>query len=342
METILVTGAAGFVGARTCSLLLQRGYSVVGIDNMSSYYDVELKKYRVREIEIAATASALSRAGNKLKRALIGKFTFEVLNIEDINQLGNLFRKHKFKAVIHLAARAGVRASIEAPASYVATNTQGSANILECMRLSRVLKLVLASTSSLYRGKTVPFKETDPVEAIASPYAASKRAAEILAESYSHHYGIDVTILRYFSVYGPAGRPDMAPLRIINWIDRGHPVKINGSGLQRRDFTYIDDVAHATVLALKQVRFKVLNIGAGNRPTSILDFIKKAEAALGKRATIEFQPQNLADADLTWADNALATEVLGWRPMVSLDDGIQRTVDWFTTNIKVARRCLAK
>ena len=243
MKTILLTGAAGFIAARTGELLLQKGFRVEGLDNMNDYYDVRLKRYRLGRLKAHRN------------------FSFHLCDIEDRPALGRIFKKHRFDAVLNLAARAGVRYSLVDPYVYMTTNAEGTLNLLERCREHGVKKFILASTSSLYAGQKLPFKESLAVSTPISPYAASKKAAEEMAYVYHYLYGIDVTILRYFTVYGPAGRPDMSPFRFIKWIAEGTPIRLYGDGSQSRDFTYVDDIARGTVLALKKTGYKIINLG---------------------------------------------------------------------------------
>jgi len=311
---VLVTGCAGFIGAKTCSLLLEEGHNVVGIDNLNDYYDVRLKHYRLDGIR------------------QFSRFSFFEVDVEDNVALGKLFNVHKFDAVINLAARAGVRYSMENPRIYLRTNVEGTLNLLECMKTHRVAKLILASTSSLYAGQEMPFLETLPVNTPISPYAASKKAAEALAYTYHHLYDIDVSVLRYFTVYGPAGRPDMSPFRFIQWIDSGRAIQLFGDGSQRRDFTYVDDIAHGTILALRRVGYEVFNLGGGNNPVSIKDMIAAFETHLGKKANIAYKPFHDADMKETWANIEKARKQLGWEPKVMPVEGFRRTVEWHREN----------
>ena len=225
MNSYLVTGAAGFIASRVAQFLVEAGNTVVGVDNLNNYYDVELKRHR------------LDRLG------ALDNFEFFEMDIEDRFSLRNLFQNHRFDAVLNLAARAGVRYSIEDPHVYLSTNVVGNLNLLEEMQHAAVKKYVLASTSSLYAGQPMPFLETLSVNEPISPYAASKKSAEAMAYAYHHLYDIDVSVVRYFTVYGPAGRPDMSYFRFISWIDHQQPIQIYGDGTQSRDFTYVDDIA---------------------------------------------------------------------------------------------------
>jgi nucleoside-diphosphate-sugar epimerase len=313
-KEVLVTGAAGFIGRRTAELLLRQGRKVVGIDNMNDYYDPRLKHHRVEQLG-----------------ALPG-FTFYPVDIENLSALDTLFVEHDIGGVINLAARAGVRYSIRNPHVYMSTNAAGTLNLLETMRAHNVKKFVLASTSSLYAGQPMPFTEELPVNSPISPYAASKKAAEMMAYTYHHLFGIDVTILRYFTVYGPAGRPDMSVFRFIRWIDEGGELTLYGDGSQRRDFTYVDDIAEGTIRALKPLGFEIINLG-NSHPHSMNELIRLIEEGLGKKARIARLPVHPTDMDATWADIGKAERLLTWKPEVPLDEGVRRTVAWYLDNL---------
>ena len=318
MKKILLTGAAGFIGAKTAELLLKEGSFVVGLDNLNDYYEPRLKNYR---IDLLKTHE---------------KFVFLKMDIEDLSGLKKLFEKYEFDAVINLAARAGVRYSMENPFIYFSTNTQGTLNLLECCRAHQVKKFVLASTSSLYAGQEMPFKETLPVNTPISPYAASKKAAEATCYTYHYLYGIDVSIVRYFTVYGPAGRPDMAIYRFIKWIDEGTPLQVFGDGSQSRDFTYVDDIAAGTVKSLKKVGYEIINLG-GHKPHKLSYVIQLIEKELGKKAKIENFPFHKADMMATYADVNKAASLLEWNAKISLEEGVKRCVDWYISNTEYAK-----
>ena len=266
MSSYLVTGAAGFIAAKVCEQLLAAGHSVVGVDNLNDYYDVRLKDYRLSRLLMSASKehgagslklgtdprkSIYARTPGSLLPApcLNGRFSFYPIDIEDAGLLEAVFAAHKFDAVFNLAARAGVRYSLEFPELYRRTNILGEENVLKCQVKYGVKKHVLASSSSVYAGCPMPFVESAELGQMQSPYAETKRAAELLAKEYHEMHGIDVTVLRYFTVFGPAGRPDMAPFRFIKWIDEGTPITLFGDGSQARDFTYVDDIARGTILA---------------------------------------------------------------------------------------------
>ncbi len=313
-QTVLVTGAAGFIGWKTARMILEGGFNVVGIDNMNHYYDVKLKEWRKKDLE------------------KYENFRFFEVDIENLGALRVLFDSFEFDAVVNLAARAGVRYSMENPHVYLQTNAQGTLNLLEMMKDKGIKKMVLASTSSLYAGQPMPFKETLPVNTPISPYAASKKAAEVMAYTYHYLYNMDITVVRYFTVYGPAGRPDMSIFRFIKWIDEGTPIKLFGDGSQARDFTYVDDIARGTVLAMKPVGYEIINLGGGKNPISLKTIIQKIEDLLGKKAKIEYKPFHKADMKETWADIEKAEKLLGWKPEIDIDEGLKRTVQWYVEN----------
>ena len=313
MSNYLVTGCAGFIASKVTELLLSQGHEVTGIDNINDAYDPRLKHWRLGQIK--------GNAG----------FTFHRLDICDGDRLKNVFNQG-FDAVINLAARAGVRQSVENPWVYFETNVTGTLNLLDLCRKHEVGKFVLASTSSLYGANNPqPFQEDANTNGPLSPYAASKKAAEVLCYTYHYLYGIDVTIPRYFTVYGPAGRPDMSLFRFVQWISKGVPVTVFGDGQQSRDFTYVDDIARGTVAALKPVGYEVVNLGS-DRPAVLMDTIKTIEQMLEEKANIEFQPAHAADVLATWANISKAKSLLEWQPQTTLNQGIQNLVDWYQAN----------
>lgn len=315
MRTILLTGVAGFIGARTATFLLKKKNTrVIGVDNLNDYYDVRLKNYRLKELKKNTN------------------FIFHKIDIENIKAIETLFKKYNFDAVINLAARAGVRYSLENPHIYCTTNANGTLNLLESCRTHKVKKFVLASTSSLYAGQNMPFIETLPVNTPISPYAASKKAAEAMCYTYHYLFNIDITVVRYFTVFGPAGRPDMCIFRFIKWIDEGEPLELFGDGTQSRDFTYVDDIAKGTIKALKKVRFETINLGGGQRPITLNTTIQLIEKYLGKKATIKKFPFPKTDIKSTWADIHKAHTLLKWQPTVTLEKGIHKSVKWYLEN----------
>lgn len=337
-RTYLVTGAAGFIGAEVCAQLLRAGHRVVGVDNLNDYYDPRLKDWRLarlleREFTLAEEAGRSAFAANDQPVTNpAGTFTFHFLDIENLPALEALFAAHAFDAVINLAARAGVRYSLINPHVYLSTNAQGTLNLLECQRRHGVKKQVLASTSSLYAGCPMPFTEDQPVNQPLSPYAASKKAAEAMAYSYHHLHGLDITVVRYFTVFGPAGRPDMAPFRFVKWIAEGTPITLYGDGSQARDFTYVADIARGTILATRALGYEVINLGGGNAPVTLNTVIGWLEAGLGRPAVIDRQDFQAVDMLETSADITKAARLLDWRPAISPAEGFQRTVAWYQAN----------
>jgi len=313
MTTYLVTGCAGFIANEVASQLIDSGAKVVGIDNVNDYYDVRLKQYRLERLQSFGP----------------DQFEFVQGDIEDSPTLAEMFEKHCFDGVLNLAARAGVRYSMENPHVYMTTNAMGSLNLLDQMQRHGVKKYVLASTSSLYAGQPMPFVETLPVNTPISPYAASKKAAEAMAYAYHHLYEMDISICRYFTVYGPAGRPDMCIFRFIKWIDEGTPIELFGDGEQSRDFTYVSDIAAGTIAALKPVGYEIINLGGGGTPVSLNTIIEMLEQRLGKKAKIENKTFHKADIKTTSADISKARDLLGWTPKVDLDAGIDASVAWY-------------
>ncbi len=310
---ILVTGCAGFIGSKVAENLLKENHFVIGIDNMNNYYDVRLKKFRV----------------NNLKT--YDNFAFYEGDIENKEFLEKIFKNHKIDVVINEAARAGVRASIENPYIYMTTNAIGTLNLLELMVKYNIEKFILASTSSLYAGLKMPFTEDLPVNTPISPYAASKKAAESLAYTYHYLYDIDVTIFRYFTVYGPAGRPDMSIFRFIYKILKNEEIEVYGDGSQSRDFTYIDDIARGTILGIKSLGYEIINLGSDS-PHTLKEVISLIEKYTGKKAKIKYKDFHKADMKATWANIEKAKKLLNWEPKTSLEEGIKHTVEWFYKN----------
>ena len=309
MKKVLLTGVAGLIGSKTAEFLLEAGVEVIGIDNLNDYYDVSLKEWRLAQIQNP-------------------KFTFIKIDIEDKKALEKLFSEHKFDVVFNLAARAGVRYSMENPDVYMSTNAQGTLNLLECMKMHKVKKFVLASTSSLYAGQPMPFLETLPVNTPISPYAASKKAAEVMAYTYHYLYKIDVSVVRYFTVYGPAGRPDMSPYIFADSLLKEKELPVFGDGTQSRDFTFVDDIARGTILAGKELGYEIINLGGGNNPYTLKQMIEIMEKFSGKKAKLKYSSKIAADMDVTWADISKAKKLLGWEPKVGFEEGIEKLMHW--------------
>lgn len=317
--SILVTGCAGFIASKVTEQLLREGQRVVGVDNLNNAYAPRIKEWRLAQLQ--------------KKPGLV----FHHLDISDREGMAAIFRENRFEAVINLAARAGVRQSVLEPQLYYATNQDGTLNLLELCRQHEVKKFVLASTSSLYGSHNPrPFREDADTSRPLSPYAASKKAAETLCYVYHYLHGLDITVLRYFTVYGPAGRPDMSVFRFVRWIAEGDPLTVFGDGLQERDFTYVDDIARGTIRGLKPVGFDVINLGS-DHPVRLKYVIQTLEDLLGKKAKIRFQPAHPADVAATWADIAKARSLLQWAPEVTIEQGLEQAVRWYATNRDWAR-----
>lgn len=317
MKTYILTGAAGFIGSRVADLLIEGGDRVVGLDNLNDAYDVRLKKWRLTRL---------------LEQP---QFVFHQVDIQDRESLDGVFEKHastKPDAVINLAARAGVRQSVENPWVYIDTNATGTLNLLEQCRTRGIGKFVLASTSSLYGAHNpMPFSEDADTSRPLSPYAASKKAAETMAYTYHYLYGTDVTVLRFFTVYGPAGRPDMSLFRFVQSVSESRSVPIYGDGKQSRDFTYVDDIARGAIAALRPLGYEVINLGS-DTPVVLLDALAMVEEFVGKKALIETLGMHKSDVPATWANISRAEKLLGWRPQVEMREGIRRLVNWYTDN----------
>jgi UDP-glucuronate 4-epimerase len=316
MAHYLVTGAAGFIASRVTEMLIEQGHSFTGVDNLNDAYDVRMKEHRLRNLQ-----------------ALPG-FTFQKL---DISQRASLENLPTFEAVINLAARAGVRASVEDPWAFIETNVIGTLNLLELCRSKGIRKFILASTSSIYGAKApIPTPETADSNHPLQPYAASKKAAEVLCHSYHALYGIDVSVVRYFTVYGPAGRPDMSMFRFTRWISEGEPLHLYGDGEQSRGFTYLDDIARGTLAALKPLGYETINLG-GHEVITINALITLLEQRIGRKALIERHPPNQADMLTNHADVTKARILLGWQPQVGLTEGLTRLVNWYHTECEWVR-----
>ncbi len=314
----LLTGAAGFIASQVSKQLLNQGDQVVGLDNLNDYYDARLKIWRLEQLKAHTNAE---------------NFTFVELDIEDQTKLSDLFQsKGPFDAILNLAARAGVRYSMENPHVYFSTNAEGTLNLLDCMQTQGCNKLVLASTSSVYAGQKIPFSEDMAVNEPLSPYAVSKKAAELMAYSYHNLYQIDVSVLRYFTVFGPAGRPDMSPYRFIKWIAEEETIQMFGDGSQLRDFTYVDDITLGTIAAIKDVGYEIINLGGGRNPVSLNNLISRLEELIGKKAKIDYKPFQVADLMETQADISKAKRLLDWEPQVSIEEGLKKSVNWYMDN----------
>lgn len=320
MEKYLVTGVAGFIANKVAEMLLEAGHQVIGLDNMNDAYDVRIKEYRL----------------NRLSR--YPEFKFHLQDIAEKDAILDLATEVEgAKAVINLAARAGVRASVENPWVYVDTNTTGTLNLLELCLRADIPKMVLASTSSIYgENAPLPTPETAGSSLPLQPYAASKKGAEAMTHAYHFLHGVDVTVVRYFTVYGPAGRPDMVMFRFAKWLIEGKPLHLNGDGSQSRGFTYLDDIARGTIQALRPLGYEIINLG-GHEAITIRDLISLLEEVTGKQAEIIQRPFPKADMRANQADTQKAEELLGWQPEVPLREGVTRMVQWYLDNREWAK-----
>jgi UDP-glucuronate 4-epimerase len=308
MADYLVTGAAGFIGSRVSEMLIEQGHSVTGVDNMNHAYDVRMKEYRLRKLQA------------------IDGFTFQKLDISDRAAVAKL---PACDAIINLAARAGVRDSVEDPRAFMETNLNGTLNLLELARQRNIKKFVQASTAGIYGANPpLPTPETAESDHPLQPYAASKKAVEVLCHAYHFMHDLDVTIFRYFTVYGPAGRPDMVMFRFAKWIADGQPVHLNGTGEQSRGFTYLDDIARGTILGLQPMGYEIINLG-GHETITINRMIEMLEELTGKTAQVEHHPMHRADILSNWADISKAKRLLGWEPQVDLVNGMRCLVEWY-------------
>ena len=326
----LVTGCAGFIASKVTEQLLQSGHIVVGVDNLNDAYDPCLKHWRLAQLRSHPA------------------FRFHQLDITDRDAINRLFQadareadsdsveERPYSAVVNLAARAGVQPSVENPGVYYQANCDGTLSLLEACRTHGVKKFLLASTSSLYGSRNpLPYCENADTNRPLSPYAASKKAAEVLAYTYHHLHHIDVSIVRYFTVYGPAGRPDMSIFRFIRRIAEGESIVLFGDGTQQRDFTYVDDIARGTVAALQPLGFEVMNLG-GDRPVALSAVIDQIAAMVGHSPRFDRRPVHPADVPATWADISKARRLLNWTPAVSVEEGLCRSVEWYRANRDVA------
>lgn len=318
METILVTGAAGFIGSQTSKSLLEAGYSVIGIDDLNDYYDPTLKAARLDWLKP------------------YNKFTFYKQDFRDLEATRKIFAQHKIDRICHLGARAGVRASLDNPFIYEDTNVRGTLNLLELAKEFGIQYFVLASTSSVYGGNTkIPFAEIDPVDKPISPYAATKKACELLLHTYHHIYNIKGIVLRFFTVYGPWGRPDMALFKFTDAIMHDKPIQVYNKGNHRRDFTYVEDIVAGVTSALRQdYDYEIINLG-NSHSEELMYFIECIEKELNKTAIREYLPMQAGDVEETYADISKAKELLGFEPKTRIETGVHNFIQWYKEYYKV-------
>jgi len=309
----LVTGGAGFIGSHVCERLLTAGHAVWALDDLNDFYDPALKRRNLAEIQ-----------------GLGKPFVFCEGDVADQSCVERMFKAAPFDQVIHLAARAGIRPSLAAPALYQRVNVEGTANILEAARAGGVVKLILASSSSVYGvNSKIPFVESDPVFAPISPYAASKLACEALGHVYHHVYGMDIVMLRFFTVYGPRQRPDLVIHKFARLIAAGRPIELFGDGSSARDYTYVTDIVDGIMACVSQTfGYEIFNLG-GSNPAKLSHLVQLLEAALGKKALVERKPDQPGDVPQTWADISKSAQRLGYAPKVRIEEGIPLFVEWF-------------
>ena len=333
MKNILVTGAAGFIGFHLAQLLAERGFEVVGIDNINDYYDIDLKYDRLGELGIKKEEAQVFHSS--VQSTKFKNFSFVRVNLEDRENLPEIFIKNGFHTVCNLAAQAGVRYSLENPEAYVDSNVTGFLNILECCRHNKVEHLIYASSSSVYgQNKKVPFSVDDNVDHPISLYAATKKSNELMAHTYSHLYDFDTTGLRFFTVYGPWGRPDMAMFLFTDAISTGERIKVFNNGDLERDFTYIDDIVQGVLKIVenheisKEGKDTLYNIG-NSEPVKLLDFINEIENHLGVKAEKEMLPMQPGDVNRTWADVDTLKNDFGYSPNTPIGQGVKNFVEWY-------------
>lgn len=326
MAKVLVTGGAGFIGSHVSRALLENGDEVVILDNFNDYYDPKIKERNVAGLAGEEADVALGRSGRGVKL-----YRMDICDAEGVRAV---FEKEKFDKVVHLAARAGVRPSIQNPKLYDEVNIGGTVNLLEAARAQNVPHFVFASSSSVYgESKDIPFSEDQAVDHPISPYAATKRAGEMFCENYSRLFGLKVTCLRFFTVYGPAGRPDMAPYLFTEAVWSGRPIRRFGDGTSRRDYTYVDDIVSGVVAATNNpFDFEIINLG-NHQTVSLNDFIKAIEEILNKKAVIEQHPTQPGDVPLTYANIEKAQKLLNYHPQTDIKHGMAKFIDWYLKNI---------
>ena len=319
MNKILITGAVGFIGFHTTKRLLEQGLQILGVDNIDNSYDITLKEYRL----------SILRSYNN--------FTFYKQDIANINKLKKIFSQNKIDKIIHLAGKAGVRKSLEEPQEYINSNILGTLNLLELTKEYKISNFINASSSSVYGENEIPFIENNCINKISSPYGVSKRAAELLTYTYHLNYNLNIINLRFFTVYGPVGRPDMSIFKFIKLIDDNKPIHIFGTGEQTRSFTFIDDIVNGIIKALELIDFEIINLG-NNKRYSVNHLINTIEKELKKKAKLIYKEINKLDMADTLPDIQKAKKILNWVPEIDLNDGITKTVEWHIKNKKLVRK----
>jgi UDP-glucuronate 4-epimerase len=336
-KKILVTGSAGFIGFHLTKRLIEEGNEVIGMDNINAYYDVRLKLARLKETGVEQNEIEY---GELLQSKTHEKYHFIKLNLEDRCAMERLFAIQKFDVICHLAAQAGVRYSIENPYAYIESNIVGFMNVLECCRHNRIKHLVYASSSSVYgNSDKIPFSENDQVDYPVSLYAATKKANELIAHTYSHLYQLPTTGLRFFTVYGPWGRPDMAPMLFAKAITSGEPIKVFNHGYLSRDFTYIDDIIEGVIRVMDNIPtqedehpyFRIFNIG-NSQPVQLREFIRTMEKEIGIKANLKMYPMQKGDVKVTFANTKALETSTGYSPSTTLREGISQFICWYKNN----------
>ncbi len=312
---ILVTGAAGFIGSHVCDHLVEHGHNIIGIDNFDSFYSIKIKQLNIAEL-----------LNNK-------KFQFHEADIRDTKSLDKIFLSGNINLVVHLAAKAGVRPSIDSISEYYDVNVNGSVSLLQCMKHHQVTKMLFASSSSVYgNNSNVPFRETDHVDNPISPYASTKKSGELLCHVYSHLYGFDITCLRFFTVFGPRQRPDLAIHKFTKLMDEGRPIPFYGDGTSSRDYTYIDDIVHGIACAIKHLNgYRVYNLGE-SRVINLKKLVETIETLLGKKAILNQLPFQEGDVKITYADISKASEEIGYEPKYDIETGVRKFIEWYNSN----------
>ncbi|MCB7482361.1 NAD-dependent epimerase [Christiangramia sediminis] len=335
---ILVTGAAGFIGFHLCEKLVKEGHEIVGLDNINDYYSQDLKFARLKELGIDREDA--DKFNQKCESSKLQNLCFFRMNLEDRDKLPELFRKENFDIVCNLAAQAGVRYSLENPEAYIDSNLVGFANILECCRNHPIKHLIYASSSSVYgQNKKIPFSAEDRVDEPISLYAATKRSNELMAYTYSHLYNIPTTGLRFFTVYGPWGRPDMAMFLFTDAILKGETLKVFNAGKLERDFTFIDDIVNGIIAVVKKVStektsaYRLYNIG-NSKPVKLLSFIEEIETQLGIKAKKEFMPMQAGDVERTWADSEPLMKDFNYKTSIEIEEGVSKYLEWYKSYYK--------